>query len=266
MQAAVLTSTLETREGCTFAPQLVCKLPSADEFRWAVHVLATMRVLAETLPPVQLKKTSRIYAPSSRDETEGERQQCRGGVSDSSFTAALQRSGRVAIVRAEQRRAGSYQQRSSSRAGAQRNQQCAAGCKSKRCPTKRSQHRQRCTAQSCQHVSLCRNGRSFAAALRGDVRFVSHGRHVLVQRVAVYTSTSSPECSTGHHAGSCNGDRSSARRNRTGLIAAVMRPALRQHCRSTAVAVLGDWSWSTVEVLGRRRGMVRVWSAGSRAP
>jgi len=35
--------------------------------------------------------------------------------------------------------------------------------------------------------------------------------------------------------------------------------------RTSAVAVLGDWSWSTVEVLGRRRGMVRVWSADSSA-
>ena len=37
------------------------------------------------------------------------------------------------------------------------------------------------------------------------------------------------------------------------------------YSRLRAVAVLGDWSWSTVEVLGRRRGMVRVWSAGSSA-
>ena len=37
------------------------------------------------------------------------------------------------------------------------------------------------------------------------------------------------------------------------------------YSRLRAVAVLGDWSWSTVEVLGHRRGVARVWSAGSSA-
>jgi hypothetical protein len=42
-QAALLTSLLESRDGCTFAPQLGCKTLKADEFRWAVHVLGVQR-------------------------------------------------------------------------------------------------------------------------------------------------------------------------------------------------------------------------------
>ena len=42
-QAALLTSTLQTREACTFAPDFVCPLPSVDKFRWAVHVVGMRR-------------------------------------------------------------------------------------------------------------------------------------------------------------------------------------------------------------------------------